>query len=432
MKIIIINLFFLCISMYAISQGNEQEFIKSDIANFWEAYDKINSTKDTTAQREYLKKLFIDRGTPGLKGMMEVRNYTENEYLGYITSNPEFWSSIRGNTNSVEMVYPEIRSALQKLKEHYPRLAPVPIYFTIGAFRSGGTTHGQKVLIGSELSLADANVKTGELPDRLKWFFKSYKPRQNIALLCVHEYIHTQQKPSGGNLLSDCLREGIAEFVSCNVTGLRSNSPAIEFGKANRELIVSQFNKDLFLMSNNSNWLWGENRNHLKERDLGYYIGYEMAERYYQKSINKTNAIRHLIELDFTNETSVEELVDASGLLPKKLDELYEDYQKQRPTVIKITPEINGAKKVRPGLTKITIEFSEPLNGYNTGIDFGPLGADYFPKLNPSRVWSADNKSITIEADLKPGRQYQFLIDNTFRKQDGVRLKAYLLDFVTE
>jgi hypothetical protein len=165
-------------------------------------------------------------------------------------------------------------------------------------------------------------------------------------------------------------------------------------------------------------------------RDLGYYIGYEIAERYYHLSAYKAKAIKELIELDYTNEPQVEQIVDTTRLLPMSLASLYKEYEESRPYIISVAPFENGSKHVPPGLTKITVTFSEPLNGYHTGIDFGPLGEQYSPKI-VSRSWSADGRSWTFEAVLQPDQHYQVLISNNFRKQNGTRLKPYLLDFKT-
>ena len=243
--------------------------------------------------------------------------------------------------------------------------------------------------------------------------------------------MHTQQKELVENLLSMCLYEGVAEFISCKVTGKKSSSPAIEFGKNNQEKVINQFIADLYIMSNNYNWLWGENRNDLKIRDLGYYIGYEISERYYNSSKDKAKAIKTLIELDYHNEKEMEQIVDASKLFPKSVKKLNQDYEKQRPTVLTISGFKNGSKKVKSGLRDITITFSEPLNGRNTGIDFGPLGKEFCPKLSPERNWSSDKKTWTFKADLLPNKKYQILITSNFRKQNGVRLKPYLIEFQT-
>ena len=86
---------------------------------------------------------------------------------------------------------------------------------------------------------------------------------------------------------------------------------------------------------------------------------------------------------------------------------------------------------VKPGLTKIRIAFSKPLNGYNTGIDFGPLGEQAMPRISKERVWAKDATAWIFEADLQPNRHYQILISNNFRTKEGIRLKPYLIDIYT-
>jgi hypothetical protein len=431
MKQLLLVLTNLTLSALSFSQNTNQAFVASDIDNFWTAYDKIISTTDSVQQYSYLKEFYIEKASPGLISLLEVRNYTSKEFIEAINKYPKFWKSIRPNTVNYKELYPSIETDIKKLKKVYPDLKPSTIYFSIGAFRTNGTIQNDRILIGSELTLADNATIIDELPEWRKPFFKEYQPRKNIALLCTHEYIHTQQNKLVENLLSMCLYEGVAEFISCKATGKKSNSPAIEFGKVNQEKVINQFVADLFLMSNNYNWLWGDNTNQLKVRDLGYYIGYEICERYYNLSKDKTKAIKELIELDYTNEEQVERIVDTTKLLSKTLENLKEDYEKQRPKVASIKPFNNGSKAVKPGLTKITITFSAPLNGHHTGIDYGPLGETFCPKINVARIWSDNGKSWTFEADLKPNQHYQILISNNFRKQNGVRLKPYLIDFKT-
>jgi hypothetical protein len=419
------------LTTFSFAQKFNQTFVTTDLDNFWIAYDKIVLAKDSIKQYSLLKEIYLNNGTEGLKSIMEVRNYTDKDFIDAINKYPKFWNSIRLNTLKAKSLYPKINSDIQKLKKAYPDLKPSTIYFTVGAFRTGGTTQGNKVLLGSEVSLADKTTVIDELPSWRQQFYQTQNPINEIALLCTHEYIHTQQKEIVHNLISMCLYEGVAEFISCKVTGKKSDAPAIEFGKANQKIVVDKFVSDLFIMTNNYSWLWGENLNDLKVRDLGYYIGYEICERYYNISKDKKKAIKELIELDYTNEKEVERIVDITKLLPKTLEELNKDYEKQRPTVIQITPFENGSQIVKSGLTKITIIFSEPLVKYNTGIDFGPLGQDCFPTIKPEKFFGEDGKSWTFEADLKQNQHYQILIENNFRKENGVRLKPYLIDFKT-
>ncbi len=410
---------------------HKQAFVSTDLTHFWQAYDQITQTKDSAKQIQLINDLYIQKASEGLKQMMQSRHYNAAEYIQQINAYPQFWQSLRKNTKSLPQYYPQINQYIARFKKAYPNFKPATIYFSMGSFRTGGMIHENKVLIGSEFSLANTTTITKELPAAIQSFFQSQNPLKELALLCTHEYVHTQQQPMVHNLLSYCLYEGIAEFISCKVTGQPSAAPAIAFGKANEAKVVDQFVKDLYIITNNYDWLWGQNTNHLKVRDLGYYIGYEIAERFYNSSKNKTAAIQSLIELDYTNEAAVANLVNQSKLLPETIETLHQAYEQRRPTIVNMGPFQNGSTTVAPGITTMTIYFSEPMVTYNTGVDYGPLGDSCFPKFLPTRSFSADGLSWTFTLDLKPNQRYQILISNNFRKHSGERLKPYLIDFTT-
>ena len=77
-------------------------------------------------------------------------------------------------------------SHFQKIKKAYPDLKPSTIYFAVGAFRTGGTTQENKVLIGSEVSLAYKTTVIDELPTRRQDFYQTQNPINEIELLCYN------------------------------------------------------------------------------------------------------------------------------------------------------------------------------------------------------------------------------------------------------
>ncbi|WP_191858942.1 gliding motility protein GldB-related protein [Hanstruepera ponticola] len=414
-----------------------KNIVTTDINNFWEAYDKITSTQDSTLQYQYLDSLYFKKGTEGLKAIKQVRNYTAQDYLRSINNYPKFWTSIRENTLKANQFGSELQDGIEKFRNIYPDLKPAKIYFTIGAFRTNGTTLDSLVLIGSELAMADKHTISTEFPkeereDRRTFFDSS--PIDNLVLLNIHEYVHTQQKPMVHNLLSLAIYEGVAEFVSVKAMGVPSAAPAIEFGKKNADSVREKFEQEMFYTNNRFKWLWSSGTsNEFGVRDLIYYIGYQMAENFYEQAENKKEAIKKLIELDFNNETEIEEFVHSTSFFSASLDELYQNFENERPTVIGIKQFENKNENVNPKINQITVEFSEPLNGTSTGIEFGPLGKDYFPKNTVvGRYWSEDNKSYTIPVHLEPNKQYQILLHNNFRTTDWIPLKPYLIEFKTE
>jgi hypothetical protein len=413
-----------------------ENIVTTDITHFWEAYDSIASTQDPLLRYKYLDSLYLQRGTKGLNAIRQVRNYAPEDYMRVINRYPKFWASISENTLKADHFSSELQDGIEKFRKIYPDLKPAKIYFTIGAFRTGGTTLDSLVLIGSELAMSDKNTIATEFPEEERGdrqtFFES-NPIDNLVLLNIHEYVHTQQKPIVHNLLSLAIYEGVAEFVSVKAMGVPSAVPAIEFGKKNANRVREKFEQEMFYSNNRFKWLWDSgSSNEFGVRDLAYYIGYQMAENYYEKAENKKEAIKKLIELDFGNENEIEGYVHSTGFFSASLDELYANFENKRPTVIGIKQFKNNSDDVSPKIDQITVEFSVPLNGINTGLDFGPLGKDYFPKISPSeRVFSEDNKTWTINVDLEPNKHYQIQLENNFRTNEWMPLKPYLIEFKT-
>ncbi len=410
-------------------QGN---VVSTDIDNFWTAYDSIVEEKDSLKQIEFINSLYIKKGSVGLKAIMEVRNYTAGAYVEMINNYPKFLESIRPNTLRSKSLTNELNRGIDGLAAIYPQLKPAKIYFTMGCMRTNGTTRDSLVLIGSELAMADSNTDISEFEGRAKeWLttFFNTNPIEHLVLLNVHEYVHTQQNPIPKELLYKVLYEGVAEFVSVQAMGVPSATPAIEFGK-NNPAVREKFEREMFY-ERTYDWLWSNSPNEFGVRDLGYYVGYAIAEKYYEMAGDKQEAIKKLIELDYGKPGEIDAFIDQTGYFSKAIDEIREDDIKSRPAVLKIREFRNGSTDVDPKIDRITIEFSEQLNGYNTGVDYSDLGEKYFPKTD-SRSWSVDSLSWTMNVHLEPQKHYKFWITSNFRTKNGVPLLPYLIEFETK
>lgn len=414
------------------AQGTGEFIVTSDIDHFWAAYDKIQTTPDTSLQMQYLQSLFLEKGSEGLGLIMQARRYTPKEYLESIHRYPLFWSSIRENMLKAEACAAEIEDGVEKLKAIYPQLKPTNIYFTVGALRTPGTSMNKQLLIGSELAMADSLTITREFPpafSHLKVYFAN-NPLHGIVFLNIHEYIHTQQNTEGGyDLLSQSLFEGIAEFVPVIAIGTPSPTPAIQFGKTHNAAVRAAFEREMFSPWI-YNWIWNDFENEFNIRDLGYYVGYAVAEAYYENAQDKNLAIAELIQLDFNNPDEIEALAEKSGYFSKPIKTLKRQFEKSRPTVVGIKEFKNGANAVSPHPQQITIEFSEEMDQRFRSTDFGSLGKDYFPEI-VSATFAENGKSITYDVRLKPDQKYQFVVERGFRTKKAIPLKPFVVEFTT-
>ena len=429
------NLFLIClVSLLIISckQTNEN-VITSDIDNFWIAYDSIVSTSDGTTQMQYLQTLYLDKGTLGLSAIMAARNYTPEEYLSAINTYPKFWKSIRPNMEKAKNLGIKINQGIEQLRAIYPDLKPAKVYFTVGVFRTGGTTVDSLVLIGSEVSMTNNETITEEFPEEmthLKSHFAN-NPISDIVFLNVHEFIHTQQKTAlEANLLTQCLREGVAEFIAEKATKQTSKAPAIIYGNANKNKVKQQFLKEMF-NGYYRYWLWSNYENQFNTRDLGYFLGYDMAKHYYNKTENKQAAIKTLIELDYINDKTIEKFIDKMTYFDKSIAKLKTSYQKNRPMLTNIIEFKNDSKNVDPNIKQVTIEFSTKMDTRFRGFELGDLGEQNVMRVENIIGWSNDDKAFTFEVNLEPNKQYQLVLSHGFSSVEGVELEDYLIDFRT-
>lgn len=404
----------------------------ADIANFWNAYDSITSTTDTARQRAYLQTLFLDQGTPGLAAIMQARRYTADSYLEGIRSYPKFWASVRPNMQKAGALASSIGKGVEQLKAVYPILKPAKVYFTVGAFRTNGTTMDSLVLIGSELAMADPATVSTEFPENmghLPAYFAS-NPIENLVFLNVHEYVHTQQNAPGGyDLLSQCVFEGVAEFVPVIATGQASPNACIAYGKANADAVRAQFEKELFSRYA-FQWVWNDTDNQFGTRDLGYYVGYAMAELHYNKAENKQQAIKELIELDYTSREAIEAFVEQTGYFEVPLAELRAAYLAGRPQVVKVTGIENGGTDVPAGAAELRLDFSEPMDYRIWSTQGGSMGDAGIPKIINWGI-AVDGMSCTYEFELEAGKQYELLFDGGVSAFGAREMKALSMKFET-
>lgn len=430
-RLIVVMLFCLAVAPIQ-AQRSKVSVISTDVDNFWKAYDAIRQTTDSLTRIRLIHDLYISKATPGLKGMMQVRNYQDHEFVDMILKYPEYWNAIRPHSSKLSGHKKQIEKYFGRLGDLYPQLRPAAVYFQIGAFRSVGTYQGSNVLLGAEFLLAQPYSDLTVLPQRTREGMADYMP-YNVPLLATLELVHTQQKRwETFSVAHLCVAEGIAEFISTLVAEAPL-SPPVKFGKANEKRVVDLFMSEIIRNDESWNWLWNKNENELKVNDLGYYIGYEIAERYYNKAKDKKQAIRDLIELDYSNDDQMSQVVDVSGFLPLSWKEIGQKYEAARPRITQIMEFENGSTEVDPNTGTITVAFSDLMSPCCRSTEnYVTDEAARVVKIKRFVGWSADKTKYSFEIEpLLPGTKYELTIGNFAKEDGGNRTLPFLIRFTT-
>ncbi|RAJ77386.1 hypothetical protein CLV59_107153 [Chitinophaga dinghuensis] len=298
------------INILPVNGQNSSNIYISDIDHFWEAFDAVHLEPDSAKQVQIMKTLYTDKATPGLKQFMEVRRFDAAKLVDNINKHPKFWASIRPNTLRVKEKIPAIETAVKDFRKIYPELRDAKMYFTITATRSAGTVQDSISLIGTELATGNKYTDVSEFPDnRLVNFFKNQEA-DNILMVAVHEYVHTQQHGEGKILLGQALSEGACDFIAEKVLKTTLTNSYLVYGRNHEDTLKTQFKQEM-MGTDYSNWLY--NGAVIKTMgDLGYFMGYVICKSYFAHAKDKKKAIKDIITLNYADQTAILKFLDDS------------------------------------------------------------------------------------------------------------------------
>lgn len=116
----------------------------------------------------------------------------------------------------------------------------------------------------------------------------------------------------------------------------------------------------------------------------------------------------------------------------KAFAEKVSQFDAQRPKFESIAEFADNDTKVSPQLRTITINFDRPLAGKGYSVNYGNKGKLAFPKID-NITYASDNKSVVMEVQLMPDKEYQFVLTGkNFKTPEGIGLKTYEVNFKTK
>ncbi len=158
-----------------------------------------------------------------------------------------------------------------------------------------------------------------------------------------------------------------------------------------------------------------------------------MAEKYYNQAQNKEQAIKELIELDYTNQEKVESFIDKIGYFEKSLSELKKEYQISRPKVNSVNNFEMQSNGVKENSTKIIINFSQKMDIRFRSFGLGTLGREHFPEFEKVEFSEDGKQLICLLKNLESNKRYQIILEEGFRSEKfNLSLVEYLIEFKTK
>jgi hypothetical protein len=269
-------------------------FVTSDINLFWAAYDRAKPENDLIVYRdEYLK-----RGSLGLQEFTKLRIGTPCNLVNAINASPKYYAALREPSLKIAGYENQMRASFRKLKEIYPAAVFPDVYFVVGRMMSAGTLNEKGLYIGVDMFGKNAGAPVDELG---AWHKAVVGAVERIPFIVAHESIHYQQTGARSNtLLARSIGEGAADFVAELVAGDTINPHLHEYGKTRERELWLAFEKEMN-GTDVGNWLYQGDKATDKPADLGYYIGYKIAESYYKRAVDKKQAVKDILLINDYN-----------------------------------------------------------------------------------------------------------------------------------
>jgi len=270
---------------------NRAAIVTSDIDLFWAVYEKLQTSGKPEAllENEYLR-----QGTPGLQDFIFARIHSAADLWSAIGQAPKYYAAIRPATLRIKDFSPRIRSSFRKLKEIYPASTFPDVYFLIGRMNSAGTTGSSGLLIGADMFGKDPSVPVEELDE---WHRTVVGFVSDIPATVAHELVHYQQRSQGKTLLAAAIHEGSADFIGELVSGEQMNQSARAYGLEHESELWTQFSHEMH-GTDTSRWMYEGKVVNGRPADLAYFVGYRIAQAYYDKAPDKKAAIRAILNFE--------------------------------------------------------------------------------------------------------------------------------------
>lgn len=273
------------------------ELVTADVSNFWSAYDDyLRSKSSGSFQSQYL-----DRASPGLIDFIRVRSLTAASVAQMVDAYPRYFAGLRTSLQGLisGAVSAQIRTNYAAMKSLYPPTVYPTVTFLIGRFSTGGTTSNNRILIGSEFYGGDASVPLDELGSFQR---NNVHALSALPVIVAHEHVHILQSRAGGifggkTLLEQSINEGAADFVGELVSGGNINASLMSWALPREHALWVEFQAAMN-GTDISRWLYNQGTATAdRPGDLGYFMGYRIAQAYYARATDKAAAVKDILEV---------------------------------------------------------------------------------------------------------------------------------------
>lgn len=261
------------------------EIRTEDVARFYALYEETGGRPAAARiQRDYL-----DRASEGLRHLTQVRNVNAENIARAVETDPQLYANARSCLSALPRMRARLEGTFEALLDIYPQAERPPVTILISRGRPlaiAGPGHGVQIALEAMCSPMAERFFAADIDDR-------------FVSVIAHEYVHVQQAPAFAEIenptvLERSLAEGVAEFVGELISGAAANTAVHASVRGRETEIETRFAADADKTELSD---WVDNTTADNVGQLGYWVGYRIAQSYYHHATDKRAAVREMIEL---------------------------------------------------------------------------------------------------------------------------------------
>lgn len=231
-----------------------------------------------------IEERYIDKDAGGLAILGPRLTTPENLQSFYSAKKEDDWSNIQRCTSDLNDLDEKVASIKSKLTTlSNTSLSGVKVYGVVGAGNTAATASPTGVVLGLELICLEDAQKVS-----LTRTLEDYITHELVHVL---QFRLTKRTNFNFNLLEISILEGSADYIAELIAGAAYSldDKRTEFSIGKKKQLITDF-KAVMLSSNFSPWLYSDIDS--MPRDMGYWIGYQIAKAYVENGGSIVDLLR--------------------------------------------------------------------------------------------------------------------------------------------
>lgn len=309
------NLITFLVCFFVFKGVSAQNLIISDLTNFKLAFDNLENAKNLQDTIDLIQKNVIDKASPTFKEYLELKQVDGviivDRFIESIRNYPKYYRSVLVQSEIFKnrAQIKKIENAYKRLLSFYPSAKLKPNVICIGFMDDGGKSLSTGQYIGLEVLSCNEKADKSELTILLKDYLGGGSfDLKKIDEVITHELVHLSQFKGDENFEKTfkgtikyipLLSEGGAAFVTDYIYKYKATigpgvfyQEQLDYCDKNKMQLWQDFLQD----KNFKHWFWAINPKYPVQR-IGYYLGYQVCKSYLEKSANKKQALKDIIEV---------------------------------------------------------------------------------------------------------------------------------------